>query len=129
MTFQTPQSGARVRVTTRFPSIFYYATQDWDEQEYEGVVGQRDRSVPEGSFLLLTPDDVRMPTRVIALRNVIDLEYADGQKAVRVQTNSEVRVWQVSGSKGNVYTVTQRGSEKSCTCPGFQFRRACKHVQ
>jgi len=44
--------------------------------------------------------------------------------------------WQedVEGSKGAVYTVTFRPRQNietdgwHCTCPGFQFRRACKHV-
>jgi len=30
----------------------------------------------------------------------------------------------VQGSKGQTYTVT----EDSCTCPGFTFRGACKHL-
>ena len=124
-----PTPGQTVRVTTRFREINYWATTKWKDTTYEGVVGRADRSVPQGSFMLLTPQDPRMPTRVIALSRVIAMQYGDGQKATRVRTNSEVRVWQVQGSKGNVYTVTQRDGNKSCTCPGFQFRKACKHVQ
>ena len=111
-----PTPGQTVRVTTRFREINYWATTKWKDTTYEGVVGRADRSVPQGSFMLLTPQDPRMPTRVIALSRVIAMQYGDGQKATRVRTNSEVRVWQVQGSKGNVYTVTQRDGHKSCTC-------------
>lgn len=37
--------------------------------------------------------------------------------------------WQVPGSKGNEYKVTLKGSELSCECVGFGFRRKCKHVE
>jgi hypothetical protein len=32
----------------------------------------------------------------------------------------------VQGSKGNTYTVDLEAN--TCTCPGFTFRGACKHV-
>ena len=35
----------------------------------------------------------------------------------------------VQGSKGNSYTVVKEKGKKSCTCPGFGFRRTCKHIE
>ena len=32
----------------------------------------------------------------------------------------------VSGSKGQVYSIDTL--DKTCTCPGFQFRATCKHI-
>lgn len=34
---------------------------------------------------------------------------------------------QVEGSGGKKYTLTPGPNGWICTCPGFQFRRACKH--
>ena len=35
--------------------------------------------------------------------------------------------WKVEGSNGNQYTVTKLGSGLHCSCPGFGFRKKCKH--
>lgn len=129
MPFEAPQVGKTVTVTTRFRDIWYYSTREWEDKTYTGQVGRPDRSVPQGSFMLLTPQDSRMPTRVISLARVIDLRYADGDQAAQCQSGSAVKTWQVEGSRGAVYTVTQRGADKTCTCPGFTFRKLCKHVQ
>jgi len=126
--FAQPTVGSRVTVTTRYPTHYYYATKPYEESIYTGEVGRPDRSVPDGSFMLLTPQDQRMPTRVISLARVVKMKYADGQAVKKITTDNKVRVYQVQGSRGNVYTVTERGKDKSCTCPGFTFRRSCKHV-
>jgi len=39
-------------------------------------------------------------------------------------------VWEVENSKQNgYYTVTSQQGLWSCSCPGFGFRRDCKHVK
>jgi hypothetical protein len=32
-------------------------------------------------------------------------------------------VFEVMGSRGDVYAV-----DRNCTCPGFRYRRHCKHI-
>ncbi len=41
----------------------------------------------------------------------------------------EGRVWEVKGSKGDVYKVSESGGNLSCTCSGFRFRGQCKHAE
>jgi hypothetical protein len=44
-------------------------------------------------------------------------------KAVKLQTRT------VKGSKGNTYIVRTRADGKEeCSCPGYSFRRFCKHL-
>jgi hypothetical protein len=37
--------------------------------------------------------------------------------------------WVITGSKGDKYTVEKGDNGYSCTCSGFKFRGACKHVR
>lgn len=37
--------------------------------------------------------------------------------------------WNFVGSKGNTYTVVKDPLRLTCTCPGFQFRGQCKHIE
>ncbi len=37
--------------------------------------------------------------------------------------------YEVQGSRGNTYTVSDNGGTWTCSCPGFGWRRKCKHVE
>ena len=41
---------------------------------------------------------------------------------------AEVLTYDVVGSKGNTYTVTNDRGNWTCTCAGFGFRRKCRHI-
>ena len=126
--FTQPVVGKQASVTVRFPNIYYYSKEKWNYFTYTGTVGKNDKRVPDGSFLLLC-QDAFMPARVIALRNVTELKYVDGTKAKKATVDEVVKVWQVNGSNGNVYTVTRDGNTMTCTCPGFTFRKKCRHTE
>ena len=42
--------------------------------------------------------------------------------------DSNLKTWSVAGSKGDSYTVTLDKNRYSCTCSGFRFRGACRHI-
>ena len=41
----------------------------------------------------------------------------------------EGRVFTVTGSRGDVYKVSELNGSWSCTCSGFRFRGDCKHIK
>ena len=43
-------------------------------------------------------------------------------------TQKDVKHWSVQGKKSK-YTVTFKNEHYSCTCPGYEFRKRCKHIE
>ena len=72
----------------------------------------------------LTTDEPRFDLRIIDRERIVGLNYE-----VRDDEKLAPESWTVQGSKGLTYTVTLDRGVYECTCPGFQFRRSCKHVE
>ena len=53
-------------------------------------------------------------------------KFVPADKALFKKVKEESNAITVTGSKGQVYTIDPEA--KTCTCPGFQFRGACKHL-
>ena len=37
--------------------------------------------------------------------------------------------WTVKGSRGNSYRVEAYNGSWRCSCPGYQYRRKCRHIE
>jgi len=89
--------------------------------EFTGVVMRGHKAIGPTQIGLST-DDPKFKMRVIDLDRIVGME--DSLPA----PNVTVKTYSIQGSKGNAYTVVHDRSAWSCDCPGFQFRRSCKHV-
>ncbi len=50
--------------------------------------------------------------------------------AVHPRREYDVKEWKVKSSSGSTYTVRRiNGKQFTCNCPGFKFRRKCKHTE
>lgn len=74
----------------------------------------------------LTTDMKHYPVRVLSRENIVEVS---GAKFDYVPVKSTRETIVVKGSKGNSYVVTKENGKATCTCPGYGFRKTCKHVQ
>ncbi len=122
-----PSVGQRLRVVTRHKNIYIWSTDEFQYHTYEGRVVPSNSWDSPSSFKLHTGRPEH-PDSIIELRMVHAMESLDGTDVGQQRESSASASWTVKGSKGQDYTVTQEGSKYTCTCPGFQFRRNCRHI-
>lgn len=131
--FEKPQVGQDVRVIT-----------DWtdDLRGYASYIRRRHTHigtvVPDNDFdhplsFNMTTGKKHFPIASIDLAHVVELvKLEDGTVAAQSKDkaiDNDIESWSVEGSTGNTYIVTRRKDQWSCTCPGFGFRRDCKHIK
>lgn len=54
-------------------------------------------------------------------------EFKELKRIAEIDTSE--KSWVVKGSKGDSYLVSEVNGKLTCTCPGFQFRGKCRHVE
>ena len=126
--FSMPQTGSRVAITFEFPSYVIVGPKV-NKTTISGVVETATKFTPPDFVRIATDFDSPVRIREVPLNRITQIEYADGTQASQQATNNETKTWVVEGSRGSRYTVIRNKSSWSCTCPGFQFRRSCKHVR
>jgi hypothetical protein len=89
---------------------------------YTGQVVLKHGAVKTGQIGLTTGDPM-FDMRVIDIDRILGFE-----DTVVAPSKTDSKTWTVQGSRGKTYTVTLDHGNYECSCPGFQFRRSCKHV-
>ena len=89
----------------------------WPPMLYTDTRGQK--WAISGQHWIEVPDDMTLDR--VGEYMVVDDRFTPPQLA-------EVLTYDVVGSKGNTYTVTNDRGNWTCTCPGFGFRRKCRHI-
>ena len=95
-----------------------------DTYEYEGELVATPKWV-DYPAIALTTGDSKFTIRIISHSDIISM---DGENVKLKVPEDTKKVIQVTGSKGDVYTVTIDGTHKSCTCQAYTFRRSCRHI-
>lgn len=123
-----PDPGCKIAITFAFPSYVMSST-GVSKTTITGIVEKATRFTPPDFVRIVTDFDSPVRIREIPLHRVTAIEYADGRGAARQNTKQDTETWSVDGSKGSRYTVIRNKSTWTCTCPGFQFRKTCRHIK
>jgi hypothetical protein len=121
-----PPVGAIVTVTTRYRNDYIWAAEDWVYNTYENVTVMQPETWMKPDEIKVSSDTPKMPFRVIKLKNI---DSFSNDMPAATHDIADIREVNVTGSKGNSYTVVVKdGIAISCTCPGFTYRRRCRHL-
>lgn len=122
-----PNVGQIVTITTKFPNHCVYDENQFNEFTYENVEVLKSEKWFKPDQFKISSDCNHMSFRVISMNNVISINGSTTSES----SNNNTQIVHIEGSKGNKYTVTIQNNNQaiSCTCPGFQFRNQCKHLQ
>lgn len=131
-TFAKPSVGDRITVTTEYPEKkgIYAAYVFRGPYVKTGVVIKSEKYDDFDSFRLETSNKA-YPVSVIALERVTSIVYDTGQEAKMVKKVVAIsKSWQVKSDsrKGGFYTVDLHNGHYSCSCPGFVYRKSCRHI-
>lgn len=128
MDIAKPPVGQHLRVVTKWKSHYYYAKEEYEYHEFVGTVVPSNKWDAPGTFKLHT-GNVQHPDSIISIDRVHDIHALDGTSIQPgAQQVPDSKRWEIPGSKGNVYVVTKQDKQFTCSCPGFTFRKSCKHL-
>lgn len=74
----------------------------------------------------ITSDARGLPVRVIDRSRIVEV---GGATIDYTSVKSDRITKTVQGSKGNTYIVTAENGKVSCSCPGYSYRKSCRHTQ
>lgn len=126
--FSMPPEGSQVAITFEFPS-YVLGSPGINKTTITGVVEKATKWTLPNTVRLITDFDSPVRVREVSLERIINIEYSDGRVADTQMAITDTETWIVQGSRGSKYSVVRSKNTWSCSCPGFQFRKSCKHIK
>ena len=126
--FSIPEPGCKIAITCEFPS-YVIGMPGVSKTTITGIVEKATKFTPPDFIRIVTDFDSPVRVREIPLHRVTNIAYADGRIAGLKTVNNDTKTWTVQGSRGSQYVVVRSKNSWSCTCPGFQFRKNCRHIK
>lgn len=136
MSIKVPAIGSEVEVLI-FNDTSWMINPTASEIKIKGKVVRSEEWDRDDTFRVFTGDP-RHAIAVISMSHVLSITDGSGKtvkmtKKAAPAKEQEIDTWEVTGSKGDIYTITRTISAKqtfwTCSCVGFQFKRNCSHIK
>lgn len=118
-----PTLDSIIEVTVHDPFAVAQIPPSAPTRVYFGRVLPPDRWLNEYQFNIT--GDAHWPIRTLDCRNISSMKILKGTDKI---INVENTTWKITGSKGTEYLVSKSMQGFKCTCPGFEFRKNCRHI-
>ena len=118
---------SQVTVRTRLYQPSYHRADAYLEHEITGEI--------LNTIKWLKPDEIAVsnlahPNKfsIIHKKNILWIKDLAGNKSTVKVSDPDYKQWTVKGSKGNEYLVIRQKGLYNCSCPGFTYRKHCRHI-
>lgn len=118
---------SQITVRTRLYQPSYHRADAYLEHEITGEI--------LNTVKWLQPDEMAITNSnhpngfsILHKKNILWIRDLAGHKATVKVSDSNYKQWTVKGSKGNDYLVIRQKGQYNCTCPGFTYRKTCRHI-
>lgn len=65
---------------------------------------------------------------ILHKKNILWIKDLAGNKSTVKVADLDYKQWTVKGSKGDEYLVIRQEGQYNCTCPGYTYRKTCRHI-
>ena len=117
---------SQVTVRTRLYQPSYHRADSYCEHEITGEILNTIKWLKPDEMAVTNPDHPN-GFSILHKKNILWIKDLAGKKST-VKIDSDYKQWTVKGSKGNDYLVIRQKGQYNCSCPGFTYRKNCRHI-
>ena len=125
--FQKPQIGSQVTIKTQYFMPSYHRQDRYAVEEITGTIVNDFKWLQPNQFVISNPKNPS-GVSVVSLEKVIEIKDLQGRMAKLALPTDDYKEWVITGSKGNEYLVIRVKGKYNCTCPGYTYRKSCRHI-
>lgn len=116
----------QVTVRTRLYQPSFHRAEPYCEHEITGEILNNIKWLQPDQMAITNPAHPN-GFSILHKKNILWIRDLAGHKAT-VKVDPDYKQWTVKGSKGNEYLVIRQKGQYNCTCPGFTYRKNCRHI-